>query len=374
MDSQYVKLKHQAAGHAGTLSDKDGILVFKPTVKQEIDFLKESQDRYYKDTITESTDQDSTEVLLGAWMPRYLGIIEEGDKKSSIDGSISSVYSIQRTKNEQPIVDSLVDFDTDEGNSSANDNVTMKDNNEKPFIVLENLLHGYSKPNIMDIKLGKILYDENASPEKKIRLQEVSDSTTSGSMGFRICGMKLQKNHLISTVSKDHFELDIIEHDGENIEYVFLNKLYGRTRTPENIQEAFELYFTNNDLTEKRKKQLITMFWQRLQLFYNTLLDEEIRLISSSLLFVYEGDPEHWDYNQDEDLLLKPDFIDKEVDSDDDDNGTVEKERKYSDVLSSMSLIDFAHSKFVPGEGYDVNIIEGVEALLKIFEEMLRQH
>ncbi len=38
------------------------------------------------------------------------------------------------------------------------------------FIVLENVLNGYKSPNVMDIKLGKVLYDESASTEKKNRL------------------------------------------------------------------------------------------------------------------------------------------------------------------------------------------------------------
>lgn len=58
-------------------------------------------------------------------------------------------------------------------------------------ISLENLVGSYVWPSIVDIKLGSVLYDDDASDDKKWRLSQVSAETTSGSMGMRICGMKV---------------------------------------------------------------------------------------------------------------------------------------------------------------------------------------
>lgn len=58
-------------------------------------------------------------------------------------------------------------------------------------VVISNLAHDFEKPNIIDIKLGTKLYDRFASPEKMERMKNVADTTTSGTMGFRICGMKV---------------------------------------------------------------------------------------------------------------------------------------------------------------------------------------
>jgi hypothetical protein len=58
-------------------------------------------------------------------------------------------------------------------------------------IVISNLSYNFKKPNIIDIKLGTKLFDRLASEEKKNRMQNVADTTTSGSLGFRICGMKV---------------------------------------------------------------------------------------------------------------------------------------------------------------------------------------
>jgi 1D-myo-inositol-tetrakisphosphate 5-kinase/inositol-polyphosphate multikinase len=58
-------------------------------------------------------------------------------------------------------------------------------------VILENLVHSFTNPSIVDIKLGAVLHDVEASEDKKQRLAKVSAETTSGSMGLRICGMKV---------------------------------------------------------------------------------------------------------------------------------------------------------------------------------------
>jgi 1D-myo-inositol-tetrakisphosphate 5-kinase/inositol-polyphosphate multikinase len=62
---------------------------------------------------------------------------------------------------------------------------------EESTLVLENLVFGYDQPCIADIKLGTVLYHDSATPEKRARMEKVSGETTSGSLGFRICGMKV---------------------------------------------------------------------------------------------------------------------------------------------------------------------------------------
>ena len=43
----------------------------------------------------------------------------------------------------------------------------------------------------MDIKLGSVLYAQDATEEKKTRMIKVSQETTSGSLRLRICGFKV---------------------------------------------------------------------------------------------------------------------------------------------------------------------------------------
>lgn len=303
------ELKHQAAGHGGTLTDSDGLLVFKPASDKELAFYQAVQEKMYSN----GDKKEEGDVPLYSWMPTFLGSLKEGEKG------------------------------TDGGS----------------YIVLENLLHGFTQPNVMDVKLGKVLYDEDAPEEKRERLEQVSNTTTSGSLGFRICGMKLKRNAKVNEVDPGHLEED-------DDDYVFLNKYYGRSRTVDDIQDAFQLYFAHDALTPKRVKQLKLIFLQRLQLLYNTLLEEEVRMISCSLLFIYEGDPQRWDTLNDQDLLLRDEFLDAE----DEDSDNESEPSRVNNSLSSLSLIDFAHSKLAPGESYDEGLVDAIENLMTLFHSI----
>ena len=57
--------------------------------------------------------------------------------------------------------------------------------------MLENLSHGFLKPNILDIKLGTVLYDETANEEKVARMIETAKNTTSFETGVRLTGFQV---------------------------------------------------------------------------------------------------------------------------------------------------------------------------------------
>lgn len=60
------------------------------------------------------------------------------------------------------------------------------------YIVLEDLVHQYKKPCVMDIKMGKRQRKIGASAEKEQRQLEKSLRTTSHEVGFRLCGMQVR--------------------------------------------------------------------------------------------------------------------------------------------------------------------------------------
>ncbi|CCD22278.1 inositol polyphosphate multikinase NDAI_0A01200 [Naumovozyma dairenensis CBS 421] len=364
--NKYKELEHKAAGHDGTLTDDEGLLVFKPALTQEIDFYKAV---HQLSTASNADDSFSNgDVPLYSWMPTFLGVLDEGTTTTTTesDGAAVPQYVLEDPHMDSTILKQVVE-DTDK--------ITL---NKKKYIVLENLLHGFKKPNVLDIKLGKILYDENATADKRQRLTMVSNTTTSSTLGFRICGMKIRQNSVTDYLSQDHYENDFNN-------YVFINKKFGRTRTQKDIKDAFKLYFGADTLSKERISSLLTIFLQRLQLFYNTLLNQEIRMISSSLLFIYETDSDRWDILNNEDSMLRDNFLQSDDDDDDDDDDdeyegednevlTAKNSRLKHSQLSSMSLIDFAHSKFTPGQGYDENVIEGVESLIQKFKDLIEDH
>eukprot|EP00918_Siedleckia_nematoides_P039408 GHVU01085668.1.p1 GENE.GHVU01085668.1~~GHVU01085668.1.p1 ORF type:complete len:434 (+),score=74.16 GHVU01085668.1:495-1796(+) len=56
------------------------------------------------------------------------------------------------------------------------------------YLVLEDLVHGFRKPCVLDIKMGRTQRTPNASPEKQQRQLAKSLASTSHSLGFRLCG------------------------------------------------------------------------------------------------------------------------------------------------------------------------------------------
>lgn len=58
---------------------------------------------------------------------------------------------------------------------------------------MEDLTFNMKCPCIMDIKIGRRLYDIDASLDKINRREIKSSQTTSGSLGFRLCGVKVER-------------------------------------------------------------------------------------------------------------------------------------------------------------------------------------
>ena len=338
--------KHQAAGHDGCLATDS--LFIKLTVQQEIDFYTQVQ----------LHDQSVQDAPLGSqlshWMPTFMGTLTQGDVSKTQTAGLDQLSSA-------------------EGQT------------DKQYIVLLNSYHGFTHPSILDIKLGaKLTDDEVTAPEKIARLQKVSDSTTSGSLNFRICGMKVYNgksdtkpaNELYENMNDSSVSVNI--NDADDHKYLEFNKFYGRSLSKDNIKEGLELYF-NNHLPKAIVKRLLVVFHKRLQLLYNCLLDYEVRIFSGSLLFIYESDLTKWE-NVTEDNYDTYDLLVREiVEDEDEDDEEVEEDSKKDNSqpltpLSSLNFIDFAHAKFVEGQGHDENIVQGIENLIDIFNALIAKY
>lgn len=106
-------------------------------------------------------------------------------------------------------------------------------------IVLENITNGFKRPNVLDLKLGAQLWDEASKPEKRARLDNVSAETTSGSLGFRIAGMRTHKGDAVPDLSEDLKEFIELDKDGG---YWIYNKMYGRKFSASDVDEGFVSY------------------------------------------------------------------------------------------------------------------------------------
>lgn len=180
-------------------------------------------------------------------------------------------------------------------------------------IVIENIACGFKRPSIIDIKLGSRLWADDAPPAKRRRLDEVSKGTTSGALGFRIAGMKVwvgEKGAHVRSYDEEREEADdaarerttpnsktqskvtVIEVDG----YQRYDRWYGRSLTTENIEEGFRTFLSGARAgAHDHTTLLASRIASNLRNIQSALEEEETRMYSSSVLIIYEGDPEALD-------------------------------------------------------------------------------
>lgn len=58
-------------------------------------------------------------------------------------------------------------------------------------MVLENLSYAYTRPCILDAKLGTVLYSPDATEEKKARMDKQARQSTSHETGLRFTGCQV---------------------------------------------------------------------------------------------------------------------------------------------------------------------------------------
>jgi 1D-myo-inositol-tetrakisphosphate 5-kinase/inositol-polyphosphate multikinase len=395
----------------GTLSDPGGELFVKPCVQQEIEF--------YEKTFAEHPE-------FAALMPMFLGTLALNDATTveSIDEQLPAVSehlshdlkeeAVRRAK--QALAEGHTNAEAEEDQPA---NITWQPNKNRRLktdrsVVLENTTYGFKKPNVLDAKLGRRLWADDAPLEKKKRFDEISRTTTNGTHGFRIAGMRIYKG------SDNPDELDA---DGFKV----FDKDYGRFEVnPDNIVQAMAGFIFNEraGIDKELGRAVSKAFLRDLRRVEEVLSNSETRMYSASLLFTFEGDgealrkaieehnaiiakAENGSSEEEEQEVVEvtpipklngatqPNGVEAKVL-----NGAVasidgpiegdlkvvqlmgappsdsEEEEEEEDDLSTMprvyslKLIDFAHASWTPGQGPDENSLLGVRSLIKIFEEL----
>ncbi|KAM0276953.1 hypothetical protein ACHAQH_006238 [Verticillium albo-atrum] len=376
--SDLVDCNHTVAGHAGTMCDADGELFIKPCTPLEIEFYQSANSRYPE---------------FAELMPLFLGTLSLSDptELSSADDGIpglvadpdvqAKVIEAVQAQVEKPAPGTAPDIE---------DGITWIPNKTKKIktdqaVVLENASSGFTHANILDAKLGRRLWADDAPQQKKTRFDKISSETTHGSLGFRIAGMRAYRGSL------DKAELN-------EEEYRIYDKDYGRvTVNSDNVVDAFRSFVFNPaaGIDEELGKAVCQAFVRELHNVEEVLSAHESRMYSSSLLFVFEGNGEklreaiqannaaveqvetraerkddnfgRTTFRVDSGIeLMVEDIVQDEEnnDSDDDDDGPALPK------IFELKLIDFAHAQWTPGLGPDENALTGVRSLIKIFEEL----
>ncbi|KIN95071.1 hypothetical protein M404DRAFT_166805 [Pisolithus tinctorius Marx 270] len=327
-------LSSQVGGHAGVQTTEDGSLLLKPALSRELAFYQLVRDGISSDIGGPTAAVSGLKPLL-PWIPKFLGVLSIGNHLVDVSPETMATHGL-------PAV------------PPANGTTTT--------IVLENLTYGFHKPCILDVKLGTILYDEDAPPEKKERMIRTAANTTSLSTGVRLTGFQVYAN--------DHPDP------------VLTPKKYGKMIKPEHLPDGIARFFpfrhpassttappsfpsSSDDITTPDNIQpglpplslfvLLTRLLEALERLRAALAEAEVRIVGGSILIIYEGD---WARAE------KASFEENDDDDECEDEDENDDPRPFR-----LSLIDFAHTRLVPGQGPDTGVLLGIDTLIRLIRE-----
>ena len=304
------------------LSDASGALVIKPCTSAEISF--------YESARTEHPD-------FAAIMPEFMGTLTLSGQQLSAPATSTPEVVVAPAPDSVPAAHGKK-LETDVS------------------LVLENIVDGFKKPNVLDLKLGAQLWDDKAPPEKRARLDKVAAESTSSSLGFRVAGMLLWLGPQAS------LEDSTVDTNG----YKKFGKFYGRNFSDQDVSSAFKefLFVERAGVSRDLGMILARRFLREVKNIQAVLEREESRMYGASILMVYEGDGSALVIALEEEKTLEA-AVPEDLDHEDDED---EPERLK---ILDMKLIDFAHASWTPGQGSDENALQGVRSIVKILEELV---
>jgi hypothetical protein len=166
----------------------------------------------------------------------------------------------------------------------------------------------------MDLKMGKITFEPNASIGKKIELTAVDKViSTSEALGFRICGIRCYQPSTDSYVVKD--------------------KAWGANVKVELMQTELKVFIQNGNILRYEVLEVMLEKLHEIKKYFR--MQTKYRFIGSSLLFIYDGANE------------KPDV--------------------------RVKMLDFAHTSYHPEENRirDESYLDGTDKVIKYFENIV---
>ncbi|GJJ11869.1 hypothetical protein Clacol_006107 [Clathrus columnatus] len=345
--SPSIALDSQVGGHGGILSSSDGAVIIKPCLPLEAAFYK-----------TLSSNEMYSQ--LASIVPRFYGTLTLHGR---LDES-GNIISEPEGGGDTPLLDV---------------SETEKDEPLMFFVIfLENLTHTFAKPNVIDMKLGTVLWSDDATPDKRLRMERSAQETTSLETGIRLTGFNVF----------DYTEGKVIN----------ATRAYGKSLKkqdlPTGIAKCFPLAISTSDVPQGQglPKELLKQVLEGIIIEIKEIIDilkrVDVCMVGTSLLIIYEAD---WDILKRTLLDWPSKKIEVSTTFDVEDEEKEEEEAQYllnehdiaededdesegnEDTRSPyiVKLIDFAHTSLKKRK--DTGVILGLETTLELLTGRLKE-
>ncbi|CAF1063548.1 unnamed protein product [Adineta steineri] len=138
------------------------------------------------------------------------------------------------------------------------------------YMLLEDVTARFRHPCILDLKMGKRQYADIDSDKKRQSKIQKCASSTSSTLGVRLCGMQV-------------YQID-------SGRFMFTDKYRGRILTVEGFRSELAEFFNNGRI---KRLDIVPEIIERLKSLYETINSlPKYRFYSGSLLIVYDGLPQ----------------------------------------------------------------------------------
>jgi inositol-polyphosphate multikinase len=341
--STFIAYSHAAAGHDGVRSDPTGTMLIKPCTPAEVTFYESA----------------AAHPVFQQYMPTFMGTLNLNENQDLQNNTLTAPAPLIPDGEEKEAATAWVPS----GGKKLDTGLS---------IVLENVTAGFKRPNVIDLKLGARLWDDDTPEAKRRKLDEVSNETTSKSLGFRIAGLKVYRPHQKTKPEARFAEHIEVGEDG----YLSFNKFYGRGFNANDVQEAFAEFFGGEKTLKQpnRATCVVKRLRRDLKGLISLLENEESRMYSASILVVYEGDEEAIEAALEEERRRAENPVMDPGDDNEHDEESEEEDAAIKSKVHELRLIDFAHARWTPGQGPDENALQGLRGVLTILEQFVAEH
>ncbi|KAF8817962.1 inositol polyphosphate kinase [Cardiosporidium cionae] len=320
--------RHQVGGHSRFVKFDDPTKVYKPLEENELRFYTKLKN------LELSSKVSSPLLVLKKFLPGYHGQVEIYLNSASKDKSQphlqqrESSDDLSRDSSSPACTTTVTTRSPSNFRNSSNEWIEAKLQDEtlssfsasghrRCYIILDDLLHNFKKPCIIDIKMGQLQRKIGATEAKERRQLVKSVTTTSNMLGFRLCGYQ--------SYNKTHDK------------FCYQDKYWGRKIGKKQVFKAIRRWFWNGD---KLYEDLVGELLKKLGILYDCVSKlYHYRFWSSSLLLLYDG-------------------------------GLNDKELRLRSL--DIRMIDFANIHYLPDPSPDYEYLHGLKNLMNILSRLYK--